>query len=123
MKVLVTFKIGEEGQWYHTRQCEMEQTEYHLLKTDFLAYLNGEAEAVKGATYRFLDASSRQSRELVVRFDDVLYVEGIVKEPAPTRGIPEPANPTITGPLESAGVHSLTGPLSTRIAGSGESEP
>ena len=121
MKVLVTFKSGMDGQGFHTRHFEMEQTEYHLLKTDFIAYLNGEDEAVKGASYHYLDNDSLQAREIAMRFEDVLYVECIVQEHAQGQG-PNALGQIVTSPLEGAGGYSTTGPLSSRLTGSGEGE-
>jgi hypothetical protein len=91
----------------------MEQAEFHLLKTDFLAYLNGDQGALKGASYKYIDGDSHQLKELVIRFDDILYVEGILKEAVPIGSV---TGAQITGSLQAG---PPTGPLQSRIAGGG----
>ena len=123
LKVLITFKVTEGVERIHTRLCEMEQTEYGQLKADFLAYVNGEAEAQRGASYGFLEGASQQPREMILRFDEVLYIECIApKGERGTGSNNHAAAHSITGPLESAGAHSSTGPLSTRISGPTDGE-
>lgn len=118
VKVLITFKIGEERQWFHTRHCEMAAAEAYLLQTDFLCYVNGEPEAVRGALYHYIDTDSQQQRELVVRFDDILYVEFLVPESVNNDTESNGATThTSTGPLESVDERMSTGPLSSRISG------
>jgi hypothetical protein len=115
MKVLITYKLGEGRDWSHThtRNYHMEPAEFHLLKTDFLAYLNGEQAALEGACYKYVDGDSHQLKEVVIRFDDILYVECIVKEAVSPTQITAPQH--ITGSLQPG---PPTGPLQSRIASS-----
>src|SRR6266487_392689 len=80
MKVIITFKISAEKDWLHTRHCEMEQAEFHLLQTDFLDYLNEKEGAVKGASYKYFDSDTQQNRTMVLRFADILHVESTAQD-------------------------------------------
>src|SRR5207253_11418509 len=85
MKALVTFKVTDERERPITRHFDMDQKEFHLLNTDFLAYLNEEEGALKAASYKYMDTDTRQVREIILRYGDILYIESIVQE-----GLPQP---------------------------------
>ena len=122
MKALVTFKVTDERERPITRHFDMDQKEFHLLKTDFLAYLNEEEGALKAASYKYMDTDTRQVREIILRYGDILYIESIVQEglpQPPAAAQPEHVQP-ITGPLPPA--QQPTGPLLTRISGGSSSE-
>ena len=108
MRILVTFKGGAENERAHIRTLDMEQPEYERLKSDFLSYLNGSALASRGASYYYLDIDTSQSRELIVRFDDILYMECIIQVSAQDN--------------RAAARSGTTGPLLSRIASTGTGE-
>ena len=99
MRVLITFKVGGDNNQVHTRHYDFEPVEYELVKSDFLAYLNGGASALRGASYKCIDPDNGQVHDLLLRFDDILYVECIGQEEYKT--VPKALS---------------TGPLSARIA-------
>ena len=104
MRVLITFRVaeGDGGERVHTRHYALEQTDYDILKTEYLAFVNGSASALRGAPYKCIDPDTGQSREMILRFDDILYIEAIVQEASPEHQ---------TGPVKK-----ITGPLQMRIA-------
>lgn len=99
MRVYVTYKIGSEETQFHTRHYDMAQADFDQFRRDYLAYLNEGASALKGASYRYLDVDTNQMRELVVRFDDILYIESVLQEVA-AAGV-DAAATTITSPLQA----------------------
>ena len=128
MKVIVTFKVNAEQDWLHSRHCDMEPAEFHLLQTDFLDYLNEKEGALKGASYKYFDSDSKQSRTMVLRFEDILHIEGTVHDTQADSRIQQDvpllddaaSDQAMTGPLESAGAPEdiWTSPLLTRLTGS-----
>ncbi len=75
MRVLITFKVGDDKGWNHTRHFDLDLAESETLKRDFLAHVNGGIGALSGASYRCIDPDTGQSRELAIRFSDILYAE------------------------------------------------
>jgi hypothetical protein len=109
MKVLITFKVGKEGEWIHTRHYDFDQADFQLLRRDFLDCLNAAGGALQGASYRCIDPDTNQSRELFLRFDDILYLECVSQDPSL-------ASQSTTRPI------TTTGPLHSRIASANSSE-
>ena len=119
MRILITFRAGPETEWAHTRHFDMDQPEYEMLKGDFLSYLNSSASALRGASYHYIDVDTNQLRELIIRFDDVLYIESIIQVVSPDyRPGTRSGN---TGPL-GAPPTNTTGSLLSRIGGTGTGE-
>ncbi len=108
MRAVITFKLGEETTMVHTRHYDLETADAEMLKGDFLAFLNGGASALRGASYKYTDVDTRQAKELVVRFDYILHIELM-----PTPGTLD------SGSLAGA---SITGPLTSRLGGTGPIE-
>lgn len=109
MRVLIMFKFGEGGERTHTRTYGLESAEAYRLTSDFLTCLNDGAGGQKGGSYKCIDVDTNQSRELILRFDDILYLECIH---------PDGQAENITGPLSKG-----TGPLQSRLASTGSGEP
>lgn len=80
MRVFITYKVGADGQQLHTRHYIMAQADFDQLRYDILAYLNQGASALRGASYRYRDVDTNQERELLARFDDILYIESGMPE-------------------------------------------
>ncbi len=75
MRLHITFKTGSDHEEPHTRHVDVDSATYELLKSDFLRCLNEGATALRGAAYTYLDVDTQQAKELVIRFDDILYME------------------------------------------------
>src|SRR5688500_20006685 len=75
MRLHITFKTGSDDDAPHTRHFEVDHNTYEFLKSDFLRCLNEGATALRGAAYAYLDVDTQQIKELVLRFDDILYME------------------------------------------------
>lgn len=110
MRVLITFKVGAEGDQVHTRHYDFEAEEFERLKADFLGSLNGALGALRGACYTCIDPDTNQTRDLLLRFDDVLYLECLdVYEDH--RTITKSLNPSLaTGPLHIRLANAHTNP-------------
>jgi hypothetical protein len=120
MKVLLTFKVSDASDRPLTRHFDMDQKEFHLLKTDYLAYLNGDEGALKAASYKYMDTDTRQVWEIILRFGDILYIESIAQEDSPQSPAAQSEHGDITGPLLAD--QQPTGPLLSRISGGSTSE-
>ncbi|HUP27017.1 MAG TPA: hypothetical protein VM409_01175 [Chloroflexia bacterium] len=105
MRLLITFKGHAE---YESRHFDVEASMYELLKCDFLRYLNEGATALRGAAYNYVDIDTGQARELILRYDDILYIEAVPQ----TDHLDKHPSRTTTGNLN-------TGPLRARITASG----
>lgn len=105
MRAFITFKVGADAAQVHTRQYDMTDTEAELLKSEFLAYLNGGASALRGASYQYADPETGLARELVLSYDIVLFIEMV----------PPP-------PIVDAQNNLITGSLQSRLAGTGQTE-
>ena len=106
MRLHITFKTGSDDDAPHTRHFDVDTVTYDLLKSDFLRYLNEGATALRGAAYIYLDVDTQQAKELILRFDDILYMEAMpLHDHIESRAS---SKTTTTGNLN-------TGPLRTRI--------
>jgi hypothetical protein len=113
MRLHITFKTGNDDDAPHTRHFDVALSTYELLKAEFLRYLNEGATALRGAAYTYIDVDTKQGKELILRFDDLLYIEAI---PLQENTEPRISSKTITtGNLN-------TGPLRTRITNPNSNE-
>ena len=106
MRLHITFKTGSDDDAPHTRHFDVDSATYQLLKADFLRCLNEGATALRGSAYTYIDVDTQQTKELILRFDDILYMEAM-----PLHDVVEPhasGKITTTGNLN-------TGPLRARI--------
>ncbi|MDQ3928612.1 MAG: hypothetical protein M3328_05625 [Chloroflexota bacterium] len=99
MRVLITFRLVEEDDRVHTRHYGIESTELDRLKNDFLTCLNHSTNAPEGGAYQCMDVDTNQARELLLRFDDILYIECISSDPFSEH--PSGSLSLGTGPLQS----------------------
>ena len=114
MRLHITFKTGSDDDAPHTRHFDVDSATYELLKAEFLRCLNEGATALRGAVYTYLDVDTQLAKELILRFDDILYIEAMPRQDAIE---PRVSNKTITtGNLN-------TGPLRTRITNVTPNEP
>jgi hypothetical protein len=121
MRVLITFKVGDDKGWNHTRHFDLDLGESETLKRDFLTHVNGGIGALSGASYRCIDPDTGQPRDLAIRFSDILYVEFM-----PQTGVTldshsqgQAAGKPISGPLQT---RLSTSPLQYRNLASGGKE-
>jgi len=123
MRVLITFKVGDDKGWNHTRHFDLDLAESETLKRDFLAHINGGIGALSGASYRCIDPDTGQSRELAVRFSDILYIEFMPQTGATdfqSHSQAAVAGKPISGPLQT---RLSTSPLQSRyVSGGGKEE-
>ena len=114
MRLHITFKTGSDDDAPHTRHFDVDISTYELLKADFLRCLNEGAIALRGAAYTYLDVDTQHAKELILRFDDILYMEAM-----PLQDLMEPR---ISGKTATTG-NLNTGTLRTRITNINPNEP
>ena len=113
MRLHITFKTGSDDDAPHTRHFDVDSATYELLKTEFLRCLNEGATALRGASYAYLDVDTQQGKELILRFDDILYIEAMARH--------DNTEPRISSKTITTG-NLNTGPLRTRITNSSSNE-
>jgi hypothetical protein len=72
MRVVVTFKLGSEAGFTKSQECEMQQKDHDRLKADWEKYCK-DAKTSQGGVYAYHHRG--EERALLLRFDDVLFVE------------------------------------------------
>lgn len=72
MRVVVTFKLGNEAGFTKSQECDIEEKEHARLKADWEKYCK-DTKTAQGGVYTYHHRG--EERALLLRFDDVLFVE------------------------------------------------
>ena len=114
MRLHITFKTGSDDDAPHTRHFDVDSATYEILKADFLRCLNEGATALRGAAYAYLDVDTHQAKDLILRFDDILYIEAMPR-------LDQIESRTSSKTVTTGNLN--TGPLRTRITNITPNEP